>query len=183
MTMNFTLKQLAVLLGLRDRTLADTWRTRPGILTPEEDAEVPLWSAEQVREMIHTLPVGDSRTPPNWRDDELLTINQVSALHNPPIKAKTYGNYVRRTLQRQVDGHDVSKLAPLPDKVILGHPLWKPEHIRDYLHNRPGPAYFMPGDSTNRYRGGRKPGVRPLANRVQDPEATAEPLPLEPATV
>lgn len=169
------LKQLAVLMGLRDRTLADTWQTREGILSPAEEG--PLWSEDQVREMMFSHPVGASRTPPNWSDDELLTIGQVAALHNPPIKAKTFGNYVRRTVSRQEAGHDVSRLAPLPTKTILGHPLWAPEVVRDYVHNRPGPAFFQTGDSTNRYRGGRKPGVRPLRNRVQEQEQP------EPATV
>src|SRR4029077_16662740 len=58
-------------------------------LLPEpinEDREPPLWTPDQIREVMVIAPQGGSKAGDRviLRDEELLTVKQIAALHNPP---------------------------------------------------------------------------------------------------
>lgn len=152
--------QIAALANVREKTLRDAIRAGQ-LPAPEESGGyrpdvIQVWLKDRPK------PVTRRQVEPvvvEWADNQMLRIKQIAALHNPPISDKTVGSYLQRTRTRLAEGHDVSRILPLPDRTVFGRPLWKPETIRDYLAQRPGPTGW--NTDAQRYRGGRKKGVRP----------------------
>jgi len=156
------IKQLAVLLHLKPRTLRETWEAREHVLPPVKLAESgnPLWDPDQVREMMATVEKGTSKEVPVWEDSDLLRTKVVAALHNPPIQLRSFSANLARKRRREEAGLPVDGGPPEPHVFLLGHPLWTPDQIRDFLENRPGPGnHKTKAEGRRGYTGGRPPGT------------------------
>jgi hypothetical protein len=163
-------KQTAVLLHLDPYNFREKWQTTPGILEPAgryTDGE-PLWSTSQVREMRATVPFGTANRKIKWADSEMLTAKMCAELHPTPILLRSFFANVARRRSREKQGFEVPDGAPYPDRRILGHPVWAPETLRDYLANRPGPGnHKTKEEGRNGYTGGRVPGTKVRKKKVE----------------
>lgn len=171
------IRQLAVFLHLKPRTLRDTWNGREGVLPPAQTTEdgQPLWTPDQVREMIATVEKGSSKEVPVWEDADLLRTKVVAALHNPPIQLRSFSANLARKRRREEVGLPVDGGPPEPHLFLYGHPLWTPEQIRDFLENRPGPGnHKTKAEGRRGYTGGRPPGTVVKKRKHPAPEAPAE---------
>lgn len=156
-------KQTAVLLHLDHYNFREKLGSIPGVPAPAElDAEGnPLWTTDQVREMLATVQIGTAHRKVNWTDSEMLTAKICAELHSPPIKLRSFFANLARKRSRERDGYTVDNGVPEPDRRVLGHPVWAPETLRDYLTNRPGPGnHKTKAEGRNGYTGGRVPGTK-----------------------
>lgn len=156
-------KQVAVLLHLDPYNFREKLKGIAGVPEPvAQDAEGnPLWSTAQVREMRATVPFGTANRKVNWADSEMLTAKVCAELHPSPIKLRSFFANLARKRSREKLGFEVEGGVPEPDRRVLGHPVWAPETLRDYLANRPGPGnHKTKEEGRNGYTGGRVPGTK-----------------------
>jgi hypothetical protein len=146
-------RQVSLLLGF------DPSKTDPELLP--QASEEGVWTPEQIRQAVDESEVMEyDGSQEELELQDYLTVNQVAALHSPPITSKTWDSYVRRTRKRIEQNLLSSNPAPLPAVHYSGHPLWHPAQIRDYLRNRTGPGNHISGAARTAYRGGRVPTRR-----------------------
>jgi hypothetical protein len=161
-------KQTAVLLHLDHYNFRQQWEKTESVPQPAaRDAEGnPLWTTDQVREMRAVVPRGSANRKVNWADSEYLTAKMCGELHEQPIKLRSFFANLARKRSREAKGFVVDGGVPEPDRKILGHPVWAPETLRDYLASRPGPGnHKTKAEGRNGYTGGRVPGTKIRRNR------------------
>lgn len=154
-----TVRQVALLLGEDPYQFPKTYGSYPGLPAPFR--EDPVWTPEQIQPLI----AANKDKTPNRRtrevkltDRDLLDTKQCAALYNPtPIAETTFNSYVRRAAKRAAEGLETLSPAPQPVRHTRGHPLWDPNELRDHLATRPGPGYFVAGETRRGYRGGKVP--------------------------
>lgn len=167
-------KQVAVLLNWDPYVFPKVWQDTAGVLPPAV-SEPPLWTTAQVREMrgIVTPPAGvrqRKRPPLAWSDSEMLTAQMCGELHDPPIKLRSFFANLARKRSREREGLETDGGVPEPDRRVLGHPVWMPETLRDYLANRPGPGnHKTKAEGRNGYTGGRVPGTKVRTRKTPEP--------------
>ena len=167
-------KQTAVLLHLDHYNFREKLGSIHGVLPPaaQEDNGDPLWTPAQVREMLATVQLGTANRKVNWSDSEMLTAKVCAELHAPPIKLRSFFANLARKRSRERDGHTVDNGVPEPDRRVLGHPVWAPETLREYLANRPGPGNHKTKEQgRNGYTGGRVPGTKVRRTKASDAAA------------
>jgi len=169
-------KQVGVLLNWDPYVFPKVWQDTPGVLTPDEGSGHPYWTTAQVREMRGVVlpPEGvrqRKRPMLAWTDSEMLSAKICGELHDPPIKLRSFFANLARKRSRLRDGYEVEGGVPEPDRRVLGHPVWAPETLRDYLANRPGPGnHKTKAEGRNGYTGGRVPGTKVRRTRTAPPE-------------
>lgn len=164
-------KQTAVLLHLDHYNFREKLPALQNIPTPvAQDPEGnPLWSPAQVREMMATVPPGTATRKVNWTDSQMLTAKMCAELHPSPIKLRSFFANLARKRSREKLGFEVEGGVPEPDRRVLGHPVWAPETLRDYLKNRPGPGNHKTKEQgRSGYTGGRVPGTKVRRTRASE---------------
>lgn len=155
-------RQVAALLNWDVYTFHKVWQDVDGVPQPaNEDTDNPFWSTEQVREMMSVVKPSPRKRSVTWSDGEYLTAKVCAELHPSPIKLRSFSANLARKRSREKEGFEVEGGVPEPDRRILGHPVWAPETLREYLINRPGPGNHKTKEEGRKgYTGGRVPGTK-----------------------
>ena len=160
-------RQVAALLNWDVYLFHKVWQDTEGVVPPETTDPEPLWTTAQVREMREVVKPQPRKRIVNWADNEYLTARMCGELHNPPIMLRSFFANLARKRTREQKGLTVDGGVPEPDRKILGHPVWAPETLREYLANRPGPGnHRTKAEGRNGYTGGRVPGTKVRRNKT-----------------